>query len=116
MAQLMVVFRLFIAFILGALIGILGTVGIAYFYPQVTDTFIVKSPGVEQLRRDLDTVVAQRDDVTRRLEKLSSVLEQVERRYEDLGQRFDAMEAGIRRSPEPPPPRSPHGGPPANVP
>ena len=116
MTKLVVVFRLFIAFILGALIGILGTVGTAYFYPQVTDTFIVKSPGVEQLRRDLDTVVAQRDEVTRRLEKLASVLEQVERRYEDLGRRFDAIEAGIRRPREAPPPRSGHGGEPADVP
>ena len=32
MTKLVAVFRLFIAFILGALIGILGTVGTAYFY------------------------------------------------------------------------------------
>jgi hypothetical protein len=96
MAKLVTVLRLLVAFVLGALIGILGTVGTAYFYPDVTDSFIAKSPGVEELRRDLDTVVAQRDDMTRRLEKLASLLEQVERRYADLGQRFSAIEASGR--------------------
>jgi len=96
MAKLVTALRLLVAFVLGALIGILGTVSTAYFYPDVTDSFIAKSPGVEQLRRDLDTVVAQRDDMTRRLEKLASLLEQVERRYSDLGERFSAIEAGAR--------------------
>jgi hypothetical protein len=110
MAKFIAAMRMFLAFIFGLLVGVLSVVGALYFYPDVTDSFVAKSPNVQAMRRDLESVVSQRDEMTRRLEKVTALLEQVEKRYADLGQRFEAIEAGLKRQQGARPAQQPRAG------
>ena len=110
MAKFFAAMRLLLAFIFGLLVGVLSVVGALYFYPDVTDSFVAKSPNVQAMRRDLESVVSQRDEMTRGLERVTALLEQVEKRYADLGQRFEAIEGALKQQQGTRPAHQPRAG------
>ena len=109
MAKMLAAFRLFIAFLLGLLFGVIGTVVMITQQWGVSDFVVSATPQVKELREGLARVEGERDQMTRRLESVAGVLQQVEKRYDDLGRRFESLEAQQRgrsaapRTPAPPP-------------
>ena len=105
MAKLLAAVRIVVAFVLGALVGVLGTVGTIYFYRDaVAQTFMASTPGVEELQRRLHDVEAQRNTLTRRREDVSGGLERVEKRDDEVRARWASIEGALRsqaRRPEP---------------
>jgi len=97
MQKLRVAFRLFITFVLGAVVGVIGTGYAISSGNQLGDFFVAGAPQMKALQRDLDEARSHRDSVTRRFEEVASTLGQIERRYQDLGRRLEAIEAGLRR-------------------
>ena len=98
MDKVRVAFRLLIAFVLGAVVGVFGTGYAISSGHKLGDFFVAGAPQMKALQRDLDEARSHRDSVTRRFEDVASTLGQIERRYEDLGRRLEAIEAGLRRS------------------
>ena len=97
MEKLRAGFRLFVAFVLGALVGVIGTGVVISSGYGIGDLFVAAAPQVKALQRDLEEARSHRDSVTLRFEQLASQLEQVEARYGDLGRRLESIEAGLRR-------------------
>jgi hypothetical protein len=98
MEKLRAGFRLFVAFVLGALLGVIGTVVVINSGNEIGDSFIRGAPLVKSLQRDLDEARSHRDSVSRRFEQLASQLEQVEKRYGDLSRRLELIESGLHRT------------------
>ena len=98
MEKLRAGFRLVVAFVLGALLGVIGTVVAINSGHGIGDSFIRGAPLVKALQSDLDEARSHRDSVTRRFEQLASQLEQVEKRYGDLGRRLELIESGVHRT------------------
>jgi len=103
MEKLRATFRLFVAFVLGALLGVIGTVIVINSGHEIGDSLIAGAPRVKALQRDLDEIRSHRDSVTLRFEKLVSQLEQVESGYQDLRRRFESIEAGLHPTGQPTP-------------
>ena len=97
MAKLLTALRMFITFIFGVLIGGIGMVFLITSGYGIGDFVVSGTPQVKELRQGLARVETQRDNMTRRLEGLGSVLQQVEKRYDELGRRFDSLELTLRR-------------------
>ena len=98
MEKLRAGFRLFVAFVLGAVLGVIGTVVVINSGHEIGDSFIRGAPLVKALQSDLDEARSHRDSVTRRFEQLASQLEQVEKRYGDLGRRLELIESGLHHT------------------
>jgi hypothetical protein len=97
MAKLMAAVRLLVAFVLGLLLGGIGAVVMITQQWGVSDFFVSATPQVKELRDGLARSEMQRDEMTKKLESVTSVLQQVEDRYEELGKRFDSIEELLRR-------------------
>ncbi len=110
MAKLLAGFRLFVAFLLGLLLGVIGTVVMITQQWGIGDFVVSATPQVKELREGLARVESERDGMTRQLEGVTAVLQQVQKRYEDLGRRFESLEA-VLRSPRPAMPGPPAGEP-----
>lgn len=97
MAKLMAAVRLLVAFVLGLLLGVIAAVVMITQQWGISDFIVSATPQVKELRDGMARAEMQRDEMTKKLESVTSVLQQVEDRYEDLGKRFDAIEGLLRR-------------------
>jgi hypothetical protein len=116
MAKLVAALRLLLTFVLGGLVGAITLVVLISQETGVGNFIVAATPQVKELRAGLERVEGQRDEMTRRLENLATVLQQVEKRYEELGKRFEAFEAAQPRRPARGPGRATGPGAPAGSP
>jgi hypothetical protein len=95
--------RLLVALLLGLILGAAGM--FVLLNSGAGDFFIAASPRVQELQRRLQDVELQRDTMTRRLEEFTAFMERIEKSYGAITDRFEGIEAALRRQHETEPQR-----------
>jgi hypothetical protein len=86
-------------FVFGLLVGvIIGAVGTTYFFSTGGgDHLVATSPRVLRLEEDLRRVTQEREQVARKLEDTTVLIEKMTTKFADLERRFQALEGTTRK-------------------
>ena len=89
------VLRFFFGLLLGAMVGIGGT---AYFFSAGGgDYLLASSPRVLHLEEDLRRVGQEREQLAKKLEETTALVEKTTEKFTDLERRFQTLESMIHK-------------------
>jgi uncharacterized protein YlxW (UPF0749 family) len=88
-------------FLFGLLVGaIVGAVGTTYFFSTGGgDQFVAMSPRLLRLEEDLRHVTQEREQLAKKLEDSTALVDKVTTKFTDLERRLQTLESIARKSP-----------------
>ena len=88
-------------FLFGLLLGVIvGAVGTTYFFSTGGgDHFMASSPRMLRLEEDLRHVTQEREQVAKKLEDTTALVDKLTAKFSDLERRFQTLEGAARKSP-----------------
>ena len=93
-------FRFLFGLLVGAIVGVAGT---AYFFSMGGgDYLLVSSMRVNRLEHDLQRVTQEREQVVKKLEETTAMVEKMATKFTELERRFQTLETLPRKAGEEP--------------